>query len=377
MSVAGTETISAAVSGVGIFLLTSDSIQAVSGSTLTVNPSITELNGAMLTVSGGGNITLGGTIAGAGGFTSTDTGTLTLAGADTYTGPTTISAGTVIADQNTPFGVNSDVNVAAGATVSVQGILSPGVGLLGQYYNVAPQSANFVSLAALNSSAGMTPALTRFSSTSSLNSFDFDTTGDAFPAPYNANATNFEADFTGDFTTRRRAPTLSTPPAMMGACSSSTAMSSSTTTFQGVVTQTGTVSLSAWPPQHRHRLLSGHRRIRFLRSSSSRQHSRAIPNALLGALSTNNVQIGSLAGDGTVALGAINSRWAAPITMPFPPASFPETVRPTWSRPGTRSQAIGQPGGGTTTISGGTLQLGDGTFPFAAMPSGRSRTTAA
>ena len=375
MSVAGTETISAAVSGVGIFLLTSDRSQAVSGSTLTVNPNITELNGAMLTVSGGGNITLGGTIAGSGGFTSTDSGTLTLAGANTYTGPTTISAGTVIADQNTPLGVNSDATVAAGASVNVQGILAPGVGLLGQYYNVAPQSASFVSLAALNSSlAGMTPALTALSSTSSLNnSFDFDTTGDAFPAPYNANATNFEAVFTGDFTAQSAGTytfdTASDDGSMLFIDGNVVVNNNN---FQGVVTQTGTVSLSAGLHSIVIAYYQGTGGYGFYADVQVPGGTLVrIPNALLGALSTNNVQIGSLAGDGTVALGANQltvggSNHDAVFTGIVSGNSAANVVKT-----GTRSQTIGQPNyGGTTTISGGTLQFGDGTFPFAAMPSG-------
>jgi hypothetical protein len=40
-----------------------------------------------------------------------------LGSASTYTGPTQISAGTVNAYTSTPLGMNSDVTVAAGATV--------------------------------------------------------------------------------------------------------------------------------------------------------------------------------------------------------------------------------------------------------------------
>ncbi len=200
LTAAGTETINAA-SGAGIFLFSGESFTTVSGATLTINANVTEMNGR-LTIAGNGNTTLGGSLAGTSGLTTTETGTLTLNAASTYTGTTLVNAGTVNAYTNTPLGVNSDVTVATGATLNVVGTFVTGAGLQGQYYNITPVSSNFNSLTALNNSlAGQTPALTALSSTTSLNnSFDFGTTGSAFPSPYSSTtATNFEAVFTGLF----------------------------------------------------------------------------------------------------------------------------------------------------------------------------------
>ncbi len=335
LSVAGTQTIDAAPSA-GIFLSGGESFTTVSGATLTVNPNITELNGA-LTIAGNGNTTLGGSLAGAGGLTVTETGTLTLDGASTYTGPTQISAGAVNAYTSTPLGVNSDVTVASGAAVNLVGTFMAGAGLQGQYYNITPASANFVSLAALNSSlAGQTPVLTALSSTTSLNnSFDFGATGSAFPAPYNSNAANFEAVFTGLF----NAQTAGSYTFDTGSDDGSMIFIDgnvvvNNNAIQGVTVRSGTVSLT----QGMHNIV-----IAFYQAGGGyglyadvqvpNGTLQRMPDALLSGVATNNFQIGSLAGGGTVGLAPIRLRSAAPITTPPSRAPGRGRARRTSPRP--------------------------------------------
>ena len=232
--------------------------------------------------------------------------------------------------------------------------------------------------AALNSSlAGMTPALTALlSSTSSLNnSFDFDTTGDAFPAPYNANATNFEAVFTGDFTAQSAGTYI---------------VRHRQRRWQHALHRRQRRRQQQQLPGRRH--ANGHGQlltaglhsivIAYYQGTGGygfyadvqvfRRHSQRIPNALLGALSTKQ-RADRLASRET-------ARWALganqlTVDGPDHDAVFTGIVSGNSAanvvKTGTRSQTIGQPNyGGTTTIRGGTLQLGDGTIPFAAMPSG-------
>ena len=157
-----TFTISAATPSVGIFLTGNSTFSTISSSTLTVNSKIENLGNTFTVFSRAGSTSLPGIITGFGGLTVTATGTVTLAGSNTYSGPTQISSGIVYAGSTTALGVGSAVTVNAGASVLVQNILVSGVGLMGKYYNVAPSSANFSSLAALNAhTAGLTPALTR------------------------------------------------------------------------------------------------------------------------------------------------------------------------------------------------------------------------
>ncbi len=370
----GAETWNAA-SGAGIFLVTPESFTTASGATLTINANITEMNGR-LTIAGSGNTTLGGSLAGTSGLTTTETGALTLNVASTYTGTTLISAGTVNAYTNTPLGMNSDVTVATGATLNVVGTFMTGAGLLGQYYNITPSSSNFNSLTALNNSlAGQTPALTALSSTTSLNnSFDFGTTGSAFPAPYNSTtATNFEAVFTGQF----NAPTAGTYTFDTGSDDGSMIFIDGNVVVnnnfvQPVTVRSGTVSLT----QGIHNIV-----IAFYQAGGGyglyadvqvpNGTLQRLPNSMLSGVAPSNLQIGSLAGGGTVALGA-NS---VTVGGANDNASFTGTLTAIGNagltKIGAGSQTIAKPNySGPTTISAGTLQLGDGTHTFTAIPAG-------
>ena len=374
LTAAGTDTINAA-SGAGIFLFSGESFTTASGATLTINANVTEMNGR-LTIAGNGNTTLDGSLVGTSGLTVTETGTLTLNSASTYTGTTLINAGTVNAYTNTPLGVNSDVTVATGATLNVVGTFMTGAGLQGQYYNIAPSSSQLRSLSALNNSlAGQTPALTALSSTTSLNnSFDFGTTGSAFPSPYSSTtATNFEAVFTGLF----NAPTTGSYLFDTGSDDGSMIFIDgnvvvNNNAFQPVTVRSGTVSLT----KGAHNIV-----IAFYQAgggyglyadvqvpNGTLQH---LPNALLSGIATSNFQIGSLAGGGTVALGAN----ALTVGGANHNASFTGTFTGSGdagiTKIGTGTQTIAQPNyRGSTTISAGTLQLGDGTHSFSAIPAG-------
>ncbi|MFG1418080.1 autotransporter-associated beta strand repeat-containing protein, partial [Xanthobacter sp. V0B-10] len=63
--------------------------------------------------------TLSGVTSGSGALTKSGTGTLTLSGANTYSGPTTIGAGTLIASGGSAIGDSSAVTVASGAGLTV------------------------------------------------------------------------------------------------------------------------------------------------------------------------------------------------------------------------------------------------------------------
>ncbi len=96
-----------------------------------------------------------------------------------------------------------------------------------------------------------------------------------------------------------------------------------------------------------------------------------LPNALLSGIATSNLQIGSLAGGGTVALGG-NSLTVGGANHN---ASFTGTLTGTSGtniiKTGTGSQTVAKPNyGGPTTINSGTLQFGDGTHSFTAIPAG-------
>ncbi len=155
-----------------------------------------------LTLDVSSNLTVSQTISGNGSLTQAGSGTETLSGANTYTGSTNVSAGTLSAVNSSALGNTSAVSVASNATLSFQG-------LRGQYYNLNSPSADFNSEAALTADlASQTPALTQASSTTDLNSsFDFGSTGSAFPAPYSSSGqANFEAVYSGTF----NAPTAGT-----------------------------------------------------------------------------------------------------------------------------------------------------------------------
>ncbi|WGD29981.1 autotransporter-associated beta strand repeat-containing protein [Ancylobacter sp. WKF20] len=65
--------------------------------------------------------TLSGNITGAGGLTVSGTGTLTLSGTNTYSGGTSITGGTLVASGGSAIGDSSAVTVATGGTLSVTG----------------------------------------------------------------------------------------------------------------------------------------------------------------------------------------------------------------------------------------------------------------
>ena len=96
-----------------------------------------------------------------------------------------------------------------------------------------------------------------------------------------------------------------------------------------------------------------------------------LPNALLSGVATNNFQIGSLAGGGTVALGPNSLTVGGANHNASFTGNLTATSQTSVTKTGTGSQTIGQPNyGGLTTINSGTLQLGDGTHSISAIPAG-------
>jgi autotransporter-associated beta strand protein len=147
------------------------------------------------------SIVLHGGISGIGNLTKTGTGTLYLFGGTNvnYSGQTAINEGTLVID-----GINltNAVSIAGGAAL----ILPSGIngrnagGLRGEYYNFAPATAYFSTLANRYSHLSfLSPAqLSRSGSTGTA--FDFGAGGAGFPPPYNAGGANFEVRWTGKFT---------------------------------------------------------------------------------------------------------------------------------------------------------------------------------
>jgi autotransporter-associated beta strand protein len=152
---AGTETFTGAP-GQGLFLVANQAFTVVSGSTLIVSVPI-DSAGNLLTVSGAGNMTLAGVLSGAGGLTAALTGTLTLSGANTYSGPTLIASGATVAVKNAAaLGNNSAVTVNG----TLQATTIPG--LPGVYYNTggADDPLNhLLNLADLTSYAAALPVI--------------------------------------------------------------------------------------------------------------------------------------------------------------------------------------------------------------------------
>ncbi len=367
---AGSDTISGLSNSVEIFLAADLSFDVLGGATLVVNPEINELT-YTLTVTGGGAATLNGVIAGSGGLVVTSSGTVTLNGANTYTGPTLIDSGTVNLVNNTALGANSDVTIAQGATVAVQGAVTPGVGLMGQYYNVTPSSNDFVDYPTLEAYiSGLTPSLTELSSTTSLDgNFDFGDTGSAFPSPYNANATDFVAVYTGLFD----AATAGSYTFDTGSDDGSMIFIDGATVvnnnnFQGVTVNSGTVTLTAGE----HNIViayyqGGGGYALYADVQVPGGTLERLPDSLLSAVAPTNVQIGSLTGAGTIQLGANQ------ITVGGDGNSSEFTGFVSGSgnlaKTGAGTLVLSQPQyTGTTTISGGTLQFGDGVDPLSALP---------
>ena len=144
--------------------------------------------------------------------TKTGTAQQSFTGTSTYTGPTQVDGGTLsIAGTNTSNALavantatlkldsatlTGAINLAAGGSLN---LAVGGGGLNGEFYNVVAVQSNFATLAALNTHlAGQTVAL-RANSSQAGADFNFQTTGSGFPAPYNLNASNFEARWTGQY----------------------------------------------------------------------------------------------------------------------------------------------------------------------------------
>lgn len=112
---AGTVTITTATANDITFNTTG---YTISGGTLTLN------GGSTPAISNGTgiNATISSVIAGSAGLTKGGAGALTLGGTNTYTGLTTVSAGTVVVQNNAALGANgNNITVASGATLDLGG----------------------------------------------------------------------------------------------------------------------------------------------------------------------------------------------------------------------------------------------------------------
>jgi autotransporter-associated beta strand protein len=118
----------------GIQLFGDSTVSVDAGSTLTMTANPVQLGASLLTANVAGAMTIASPIQGTGGLIKTGTGALTLSGTNTYAGPTAVNAGTLLVNGSQPA---SSVTVASGATlggmgtmgpVTINGILSPGVG---------------------------------------------------------------------------------------------------------------------------------------------------------------------------------------------------------------------------------------------------------
>ncbi len=79
--------------------------------------------GSALILNASGNVTQSAVIGGAGGLTQSGAGTVTLSQANTYTGLTTVSAGTLVAANNTALGTTAgSTTIASGATLNINGV---------------------------------------------------------------------------------------------------------------------------------------------------------------------------------------------------------------------------------------------------------------
>ena len=132
------------------------------------------------------------------GLSKTGAGTLTLSGPSaTLTSAVAVAQGTLSLQS---VAIPGALSVASPGAVSV---LPPAAsGLMGFYYNVTPNSANFASLAAMDAHfLTLTPDLAALSSLAGT-TFDFGSTGALFPLPYGlggSRTNNFEAVWRGTF----------------------------------------------------------------------------------------------------------------------------------------------------------------------------------
>jgi len=110
----------------GTFTLNSPAINLASGAELSGNGTLAATSninlaaGAVIAdITTGNNLNVSGTLAGPGGVTVQGGGILTLSGANTYTGATDINAGTLQGGAANVFAASSAVNVAAGTTLNL------------------------------------------------------------------------------------------------------------------------------------------------------------------------------------------------------------------------------------------------------------------
>jgi filamentous hemagglutinin family protein len=173
---AGTTVASGATLNVGGFVVGGAEALTINGGTLaastgTISLSGTVLLGADSTVNvGGTELTLSGVVSGTGfGFTKTGTGRLVLSGNNTYTGTTTISAGTLRLGAagdatNTPLGTAAaGTLVASGATLDLNGftlgtaealtINGTGLSSAGALTNSSATAASYSGLLSLGSNS--------------------------------------------------------------------------------------------------------------------------------------------------------------------------------------------------------------------------------
>ncbi len=187
-------------------------------------------------------LTLGGILSGSGSLTVSGASTvLTLSVNNTYTGSTTISQGAVNAG-GTGLGTGL-VTVSAGATLTATG----GAGVTSRYFNVTPSNSSnvnpkFAALTTLQTHLNG-QALAAITNATTLN---FGTTGSSFPSPYNSGATNFEAYYSAKLTIASTATytfNTSSDDGSMLFVDGTVVVSNNF--FQGVVTRTGSISLTA------------------------------------------------------------------------------------------------------------------------------------
>lgn len=135
----------------------------------------------------------------AGGLTKTGAGTLTLSGPSaSFTNTAAVAQGTLALQS---VAIPGALSVASPGAVAA--LPTAGGGLMGFYYNVTPNGANFASLAAMEAHfQTLMPDLVAPSSLVGA-SFDFGSTGALFPQPYGlggSRTNNFEAVWRGTLT---------------------------------------------------------------------------------------------------------------------------------------------------------------------------------